>query len=226
MSGVTKMLLRLFSGGLSVSTVRNVSQADVWLRDDLTDLADSCPVLVNREPEPYKYVNGRRLSAETSSFHQLYSGLTRGESRRPSIDDSYLRYTQPLSSSWSEGLPRDSTVPPPLRRNSKIDPGYMYSGHDPYDFHSNAPAPTTTSPPNGTTRNIGQRQLISCYPCRSRKMKCDGQKPCGQCAKRGGEGDCEYAAEVKRRGRGKKSRGSEAGRSGTEDSSQESLIPG
>jgi len=46
--------------------------------------------------------------------------------------------------------------------------------------------------------------LISCYPCRGRKLKCDGKKPCEQCVRRGSEGHCSYATHVRRRGKGKK----------------------
>jgi len=49
-----------------------------------------------------------------------------------------------------------------------------------------------------------QRQLISCYPCRRRKLKCDGARPCAQCMRRGNEAECGYATHVRRRGKGKK----------------------
>ena len=48
------------------------------------------------------------------------------------------------------------------------------------------------------------RQLISCYPCRERKLKCNGQKPCQQCVRRKSHRGCEYARGVRRRGKGKK----------------------
>ncbi|WVQ78420.1 hypothetical protein IAT38_000506 [Cryptococcus sp. DSM 104549] len=50
-----------------------------------------------------------------------------------------------------------------------------------------------------------KRQLISCYPCRKRKLRCDGGRPvCQQCQRRNIHGQCGYAETVKRRGRGKR----------------------
>jgi hypothetical protein len=35
-------------------------------------------------------------------------------------------------------------------------------------------------------------------------LKCNGQKPCAQCNRRGGDDECHYAATIKRRGKGRK----------------------
>nr|ODN95066.1 hypothetical protein L204_04413 [Cryptococcus depauperatus CBS 7855] len=57
---------------------------------------------------------------------------------------------------------------------------------------------------NSNERKPKKRQSISCFPCRKRKLKCDGTRPfCGQCQKRRVEKDCGYASKVKRRGRGR-----------------------
>lgn len=50
----------------------------------------------------------------------------------------------------------------------------------------------------------GKRLPISCYPCRKRKLKCDGNVPCGPCVKRDSVGECGYEKDVRRRGKGKK----------------------
>jgi hypothetical protein len=48
------------------------------------------------------------------------------------------------------------------------------------------------------------RQVISCYPCRQRKSKCDGRGPCDQGTRRESGDGCHYAAYVRRRGKAKK----------------------
>lgn len=48
------------------------------------------------------------------------------------------------------------------------------------------------------------RQVISCHPCRSRKVKCSGGKPCDACIKIKRTGECEYEKAVRRRGKGRK----------------------
>ncbi|WWC61018.1 uncharacterized protein I303_103596 [Kwoniella dejecticola CBS 10117] len=62
-----------------------------------------------------------------------------------------------------------------------------------------------------------KRQQISCYPCRNRKLKCDGKKPCAQCSRRHIDGQCKYAENIKRRGRGKKVGDGGRGRGGSEE---------
>lgn len=36
------------------------------------------------------------------------------------------------------------------------------------------------------------RQVVSCVPCRNRKLKCDRQQPCASCVKRHDEGACRF----------------------------------
>lgn len=45
------------------------------------------------------------------------------------------------------------------------------------------------------------RVPLSCYPCRSRKLKCDRSHPCGNCVRREGAGtaSCSYATPVNRK---------------------------
>jgi len=51
---------------------------------------------------------------------------------------------------------------------------------------------------------------IACARCRKQKLKCSGGRPCERCAKKGlpadEPGGCEYVAEIRRRGLGKKNR--------------------
>jgi hypothetical protein len=72
----------------------------------------------------------------------------------------------------------------------------------------------TPTPPSATTSSTGRspepqfrvvrkrnRVPLSCYPCRTRKLKCDRSHPCSNCTKREGTGtlSCSYAAPVSRR---------------------------
>lgn len=36
------------------------------------------------------------------------------------------------------------------------------------------------------------RQVVSCVPCRTRKLKCDRQQPCASCVRRGDEDSCRF----------------------------------
>lgn len=47
------------------------------------------------------------------------------------------------------------------------------------------------------------RQPIACFPCRTRKLRCDGVHPCAQCVRRKGAAECKFAPEVRRRGKAK-----------------------
>lgn len=50
------------------------------------------------------------------------------------------------------------------------------------------------------------RLAISCYPCREKKLKCDGDTPCDPCVRKGNQHNCAYATEVRRRGKTQKRR--------------------
>ncbi|KAJ5715644.1 uncharacterized protein N7483_012825 [Penicillium malachiteum] len=45
-----------------------------------------------------------------------------------------------------------------------------------------------------------ERESHACYPCRKRKVKCDGNKPCGTCNKRKHPQICSYGIEPRPRG--------------------------
>lgn len=51
-----------------------------------------------------------------------------------------------------------------------------------------------------------RRTLIACDRCRAHKLRCLGGRPCPACDKRGAGAECTYVAEVRRRGKAKKSR--------------------
>lgn len=116
----------------------------------------------------------------------------------PAVYDQYINHPSHPAYRGRQEIPYDAYNPPQQ---------HMYSYHSiPY-------------PPNASRF---QRQLISCYPCRNRKLKCDGQKPCAQCIRRGSESECAYASHVRRRGKGKKIEGGVV--DGGEGSSGESVM--
>lgn len=47
-----------------------------------------------------------------------------------------------------------------------------------------------------------RRQVVSCIPCRNRKLKCDRQQPCASCVKRHDEAGCRFFAGSGGRGSG------------------------
>lgn len=97
--------------------------------------------------------------------------------------------------------PYDFAYPPhsSLTTPSSNNPA-RHSSHDSY-YHTSSRGFYSTS---GGGPGRSQRQLISCYPCRRRKLKCDGAIPCAQCLRRGNEAECAYATHVRRRGKGKR----------------------
>lgn len=85
--------------------------------------------------------------------------------------------------------------------------------HPPPFYSLSSPESSTNSregldvEPVGSNRQR-KRQLISCYPCRKRKIRCDGRRPvCEQCERRKIVNQCGYAESIKRRKRVKDSGG-------------------
>ncbi|WVW82984.1 hypothetical protein I302_105000 [Kwoniella bestiolae CBS 10118] len=142
--------------------------------------------------------------------------------------------------------PPPQVYQPPARyrnENLRIDPSLQRPGthRRPSQSSSNIPTPTVTTPLHkihpppasdyfGTAFHYShpcatehppakrpKRQSISCYPCRQRKLKCDGKKPCAQCSRRHIDGQCSYAERIRRRGRGKKATDEEQGLGDSEE---------
>ncbi|KAJ4220931.1 hypothetical protein NW759_007001 [Fusarium solani] len=57
---------------------------------------------------------------------------------------------------------------------------------------------TTTFRASQPRRIKRNRQTVSCCNCRSRKLKCDREQPCGACRKRGEENACRFGPAPKR----------------------------
>ncbi|EKD01358.1 hypothetical protein A1Q2_04346 [Trichosporon asahii var. asahii CBS 8904] len=77
-----------------------------------------------------------------------------------------------------------------------VMPGGMYGGPGAGAYSRASEQPTP---------HLRNRQMISCHPCRSRKVKCSGGHPCEACIKIKKTSECEYEKTVRRRGKGKKS---------------------
>jgi hypothetical protein len=136
-------------------------------------------------------------------------------------DHGHIRPSSHPGSSLPLRVTRDNLLAHPYAETGRIPrfPSSHYA--DPYHRSTNGPYPPSSSssydyfrhspstyphpPPSGYNGyGRSRRQLISCYPCRARKLKCDGQKPCQQCDRRGTQAECAYADKVKRRGKGRK----------------------
>ncbi|WVR05163.1 hypothetical protein IAU60_002175 [Kwoniella sp. DSM 27419] len=96
--------------------------------------------------------------------------------------------SQPPSTPGSAG-PYHKFHPPPLSQPGLNYPlgGYLHP-------------PSSSSSP-GESGGRTERVPSACNPCRERKLKCDGRRPCQQCAKRHIEGQCQYVESVRRRGK-------------------------
>ena len=66
----------------------------------------------------------------------------------------------------------------------------------PHAIHSAHTVAPNTSKPNQTRRN---RIQLSCTHCRHAKLKCDREKPCLQCVKKGRASLCTFPAPVARK---------------------------
>ncbi len=108
----------------------------------------------------------------------------------------------------SRHMPHHPTAPQNLRSytdsGGELLPSPPLNEIPPYhpDHPNRTSTPSLTSSSAGPTRS--SRQLISCFPCRHRKLKCSGEEPCAQCMRRGSKEKCVYAERVRRRGKGKK----------------------
>ncbi|OXB38845.1 hypothetical protein J007_01288 [Cryptococcus neoformans] len=86
----------------------------------------------------------------------------------------------------------------------QMHPPPIYSFSSPESSSSYREREGTGLEPVGSSHHQRKRQLISCYPCRKRKLRCDGRRPvCEQCERRKVVDQCGYAETIKRRRRTK-----------------------
>jgi hypothetical protein len=175
---------------------------------------DRYPQFIQRPPPLESAEWGPPHSVHSASSDSLREPM-RPPTGRPTSRD-YSRGPAPHPTPYSPYLGgQPALLPPNPHAVSPYDfaygphPGYHASTrpqtgpYDPY-YGPRAMYHPGQYPNSGVGLGRSQRQLISCYPCRGRKLKCDGQKPCAQCLRRGNEAECAYASHVRRRGKGKK----------------------
>lgn len=170
------------------------------------------------EALPYPPAKNQRLSPARS--------IVTHPSPYPSAPPPYPPHAHPLSHSGVQAVSGSATVPdyappyPPAAPHYQYPyPGSHYPPAGPYDHPSYGPpahampggmygghgAGAYSRAPEQPTQHLRNRQMISCHPCRSRKVKCSGGHPCEACIKIKKTSECEYEKTVRRRGKGKKS---------------------
>ncbi|WVQ69983.1 uncharacterized protein L199_008207 [Kwoniella botswanensis] len=143
---------------------------------------------------------------------QVYHQQPRYRNESLRIDPSLQRpATHRRQSQSSSNIPTP-TVSTPLNKVHP-PPASDYFGRA---FHHSHPG-SSDHPPAKRPK----RQQISCYPCRQRKLRCDGKTPCAQCSRRHIDGQCRYADRIRRRGRGKKVNEEEQGTGDSEEHDDE-----
>lgn len=71
--------------------------------------------------------------------------------------------------------------------------GFNSSPRQEHPNHNHQPKQSHLHPHTQKLPGKRSRILLSCAPCRTSKLKCDRQKPCGQCLKKGRTDGCFYA---------------------------------
>jgi hypothetical protein len=91
----------------------------------------------------------------------------------------------------------DSEQQTPIRLNKKIEK--IQHSLDWWNMNQNEFNPIILSPEEFRERvhRPVKRGKTSCQPCRGRKVKCDGTKPCATCQKRGHTDLCSYGASLR-----------------------------
>lgn len=190
------------SGSIGVGAQQctsNILMSQVKLVWSLTDI-DPRPQLVVREMSRPQQAPPLRQSSSSDPGPPNYPAPYDQHPRSNSFGSTY---PSPLNQHRHHPYPYPSNT-------SRPSTSYPTWPHPPLERHSYSSTSTSQSSPTspheggGGGGGKGGRQAISCFPCRGRKLKCNGQKPCAQCSRRGGEDECHYAATIKRRGKGRK----------------------
>ncbi|WWD01295.1 hypothetical protein V866_008238 [Kwoniella sp. B9012] len=163
------------------------------------------PPVISAHPHP-------TADVPTPQPPQVYHQQPRYRNESLRIDSSLPRpATHRRQSQSSSNIPTP-TVSTPLHKVHP-PPASDYFGRA---FHHSHPG-SSDHPPAKRPK----RQQISCYPCRQRKLRCDGKTPCAQCSRRHIDGQCRYADRIRRRGRGKKVNEEEQGTGDSEEHDDE-----
>ncbi|WWC89946.1 uncharacterized protein L201_004875 [Kwoniella dendrophila CBS 6074] len=202
--------------------VSNVTREQVSQRSGLHPQQSKAWLTVGHIPERDRSVwsqseTTRYLEGYNDALEAVMAGQAvteRGESNIPPPQQAYphqrhqmrtedrreeLSLQSPFTHRRSS-FPTTTNVPTPpgLNPNAIIHPPPAS------DYFSTAYHHSNSSPSDYPPAKRAKRQQISCFPCRERKLKCDGKIPCAQCSRRHIDGQCKYADRIRRRGRGKK----------------------
>ncbi|ORY32000.1 hypothetical protein BCR39DRAFT_525132 [Naematelia encephala] len=143
-------------------------------------------------------------SQSSSSSPDLWGRPTASPITRPQ------RSSQKPPKSTSANSRQILNLPAPIASGSKCSASPEASAGDrPFPFKSQAEdVKKETQPTAASSDGDGEEKkiIIACHMCRSRKLKCDGERPkCHHCSRRK-EDECVYDAVLRRRGPGKKSK--------------------
>ncbi|ORY24993.1 hypothetical protein BCR39DRAFT_545514 [Naematelia encephala] len=117
-------------------------------------------------------------------------------------------YTAHVNRPFRENPFQEPPPPPPHSRSQSFST--VQSSSRTGIIH---PPPARYDMPSGSETRHRTRQAISCFPCRQKKLRCDGAKPCVQCVRRNSIEKCAYADGVRRRGKGRRAEDGEGGSS-------------
>lgn len=156
-------------------------------------------------PQP---VSSTAYSPNTPHSQAGYNYATSSSSSGYGYQPRPPQYANPGPTYAPEGMIIEHRGPPPPNQYPYIPQQYRYyHPQGGFDHTSPLTSPTSSQSQHREETRTGRsqpRQPISCYPCRVRKLKCDGGHPCSQCLKRSSTDSCAYADSVRRRGKAKR----------------------
>lgn len=166
------------------------------------------PIRSNSKSQPQPPLPSAVASPSMRTLTQpLYPPFARGPSKPVVHQSQDLRCPAhmpnsvvPIHPAYHDPPDRQGQVPVGTRFHlPQVHPPPFYSHSSPKS--SINPREGLNLEPVGSSRQR-KRQLISCYPCRKRKIRCDGRRPvCEQCERRKIVHQCGYAESIKRRKR-------------------------
>ncbi|ADV19518.1 hypothetical protein I305_03079 [Cryptococcus gattii E566] len=166
------------------------------------------PIRSNIKSQPQPPLQGAVASPSMRTLTQpLYPPFARGPFKPIVHKSQNLRCPEHMPNSVAPIHPAHHD-PPDWQGQVPVDTRFHPPQVHPPPFYSlSSPESPTNSREGLAVEPVGsnrqrKRQLISCYPCRKRKIRCDGRRPvCEQCERRKIVNQCGYAESIKRRKR-------------------------